>query len=273
MTIERSLLEVIVKRDSLNISEVELFKAVDLWATKGCERQGLAVDGQIKRKILGEQIAKGIRFPAMEQKDFASVVLDRDILTNEETTCLMKNFNGVLTGPVGFPEDRRIGPVYACCRFASLWSSDVAGGWNYECAQSSDYIEFSVDKEIMLHGIRLFGSKGNDYDVYLDIMDCQTNNSLINVEENFLSVPFPYKEEEIYVLEVLFDPCLLTRNNRYVVEAFLIGKNSCFGNGGIDSVQCHGVTFDFRTAEKVKPVDATEVVFGQFAEFLFKPVG
>ena len=119
-TIERSLLEVIVKRDSLNISEVELFKAVDLWATKECERQGLAVDGQMKRKILGEQIVKGMRFPAMEKKDFASVVLDRDILTGKEIGCLMKNFNCVLTGAVGFPEDRRIGPVYSCCRFESL---------------------------------------------------------------------------------------------------------------------------------------------------------
>ena len=104
-------------------------------------------------------------------------------------------------------------------------------------------------------------------------MDCQTNNSLIKVEENFLSVPFPYKGEKIYVFNVLFDPCLLTRNNRYVVEAFLSGQNSCFGSKGFESVQCHGVTFDFRTDKKEKPVDATEVEFGQFAEFLFKLVG
>ena len=124
-----------------------MFKAVDLWAEKECERQGLAVDGQTKRKILGEQIVKSIRFPAMEQKGFASVVLARDILTNEETTCLMKNFNDVLTGPVGFPEHRRIGPVYACCRFAYLCSADGEGAWNSEYSESSDYIEFSVDKD------------------------------------------------------------------------------------------------------------------------------
>ena len=41
-TIERSLLEELVKRDSLNIHEVNLFKAVDFWATKKCENQGLA---------------------------------------------------------------------------------------------------------------------------------------------------------------------------------------------------------------------------------------
>ena len=162
-TIQRSLLEIIVKRDSLGIREVELFKAVDLWAANECERQGLAVDGQMKRKILGEEIVKGIRFPAMEEKEFASVVLDRDILTKGEVACLMKNFNGVLTRLVGFPEDRRIGPIYACSRFAYLMSLDEVDGWNYDRAVESEYIEFSVDKDIMLHGIHLFGSKGNDY--------------------------------------------------------------------------------------------------------------
>ena len=93
---------------------------------------------------------KGIRFPAMEEKDFASVVLDSDILTKEEVACLVNNFNGVLTGPVYFPEDRRIGPVYACIRFEYFKSADEEGGWNYECTHKSEYIEFSVDKDIML---------------------------------------------------------------------------------------------------------------------------
>ena len=42
-SIERCLLEEIVTRDSLTISEVELFKAVDLWASEECERKGLSV--------------------------------------------------------------------------------------------------------------------------------------------------------------------------------------------------------------------------------------
>ena len=45
-TIERSLLEAIVARDTLTIKEVALFKAVDGWATRQCERQGLAAESQ-----------------------------------------------------------------------------------------------------------------------------------------------------------------------------------------------------------------------------------
>ena len=64
----------------MKIEEIEIFKAVDLWATKQCEKQGLAADGATKRRILGEDVIKGIRFPTMKQEDFANVVLHSEIL-------------------------------------------------------------------------------------------------------------------------------------------------------------------------------------------------
>ena len=74
MTIEKSVLEELVERDSLNVREVELFKAVDCWATKECEKQGLAAEGSVKRKILGERVVKAIRFPVMEQQESSNVI-------------------------------------------------------------------------------------------------------------------------------------------------------------------------------------------------------
>ena len=73
--IERSLLEEVVERDTLTISEVNLFKEVMQWATKESEKQGLVADSQVKGRILGEKIVKGIRFPVMTQEEFASVAL------------------------------------------------------------------------------------------------------------------------------------------------------------------------------------------------------
>ena len=60
---------------------MELFKAVDRWATKESERQGTTPEGDVKRRILGEEIVKEIRFPLMSQKEFASVVFDSYILS------------------------------------------------------------------------------------------------------------------------------------------------------------------------------------------------
>ena len=91
-TIERSLLEDIVARDSLTIKEVALFKAVDGWATKQCEKQGLVADGKVKRRIIGERAIKAIRFPLMTIEEFASVVIDTNLLTTEEANGLFKFF-------------------------------------------------------------------------------------------------------------------------------------------------------------------------------------
>ena len=59
--VERSLVETVVKREGLNVKEVELFKAVDRWATEQSKRQGMTPNGESKRRILGEEIVKAIR--------------------------------------------------------------------------------------------------------------------------------------------------------------------------------------------------------------------
>ena len=61
-TIESSLLEQVVARDILSIKEVSLFKAVDRWATKQCEKLSLTADGQIKRRILSKKLSKQYDF-------------------------------------------------------------------------------------------------------------------------------------------------------------------------------------------------------------------
>ena len=91
--IEKSLLEEVVSRESMGIREVELFKACNRWAIEKCRKKGLAADGERKRRILGEQVIKAIRFPAMTQKEFADVVLDTKILTPEEIIILFKAFS------------------------------------------------------------------------------------------------------------------------------------------------------------------------------------
>ena len=68
VTIERSVLEELVEKYSLNIKEVELFKAVDCWAEKECEKQGLVAEGTVKRRVLGERVVKAIRFPVIEKE-------------------------------------------------------------------------------------------------------------------------------------------------------------------------------------------------------------
>jgi len=261
------LLEGIVKRDSLTIREVELFKAVDLWTTKECERQRLAADGNVKRRLLGEVIVKSMRFPAMEEKDFASVVHNSKILTPEEEDNLMKNFNGVLA----FPVNNRIGSPQSSRRFRSYRIAIYNGIYCYEDTLEYDSIEFRVDSDVMLHGIRLLGSQDHEYTVSMKIKECrQRKEPLFLLEkEVFSCVPLPSKAVQIDGFDIFFDPFVLRKNKHYVVEAFVNGPESCFGKDGMDSVECHGVTFCF---SKPSNPEHHNVRLDQFAEFFFKPI-
>ena len=120
-TLERSLVEAVVKRDKLNVKEVELFKAVDRWAIKECERQEITPDGETKRRIIGEEIVKEIRFPLMLQKEFVSFVFDAKVLEFPEIREMMKHFCDVhLTSPLPFIQDPRMGSFHRCYRFKKL---------------------------------------------------------------------------------------------------------------------------------------------------------
>ena len=154
VAIERSVLEELVERDSLNINEVELFKAVDCWAGMECEKQGLKAEGSVKRRILGERIVKGIRFPVMEEKEFAGVVLDCGILTHKETCDLVKYFNFVPNTSLDFSIERRKDPLV---RRVSRFSS-VMEGWTHS-SEYNESIVFSCDKDINLCTVRLFAGK------------------------------------------------------------------------------------------------------------------
>ena len=129
--IQRSLLEAVVSRDALTIKEVALFQAADRWATKQCEKQGLVADGQLKRRILGEEIIKSIRFPIMTAKEFADVVLDTNILHPNEITFLFKFFNSSVSSPLMFSKSPRQSranrSIWGSGRFQVLENRD----WDY----------------------------------------------------------------------------------------------------------------------------------------------
>ena len=264
-TIERSLLEAVVVRDTLTIEEIELFKAADLWATKACERQGLAADGASKRRILEEHIIKGIRFPTMKLEEFASVVLDSDILTKEEVFSIIKRLSSVSSSPVGFPETKRSalqleGGIQRCRRFDS-WSST-----QYYCETHA--ISVSVDQDVVLHGGCLFGKENATYTVELNVMDQCTESICVSNIGRFSPELLQRKNYNYPGFSVLFDKrIILKKNKKYDIRAKILGPPSLRGEYGHSFVQCPGVTFTFVNSEYSNSV--TNVNHGQFPEFCF----
>ena len=264
VTIEKSVLEALVERDSLNVREVELFKAVDCWATKECKKQGLAVEGSVKRRILGERIVKAIRFPLMKEKEFADVVLDCDVLTKKELCDMMKYFNSVLNH-VGFSEVKRCGSRQRLNRFGSKCK-----GWHYGSAfgGNCDSLILLLNKSIKLHSVCLFGSESNEYKVTLKVID-SNDAALATKTGTFMSEIILGEEGDNHGFDIVFKPpIVLEANIRYCVEAVISGPPSWYGIGCSSPIEHCGVTFAFYNRHGAGTLRTTKEK-GQFSEFEF----
>ena len=270
VTLERSLVESVAKRERLNVKEVDLFKAVDRWATKEVERQGLTPDGVVKRRILGEEIVKAIRFPVMSQKEFALVVVDCDILTKKEIGFMMKHYGGVgLESSLPFmhsPRQPRTGLLYRVYRFFAVRAPQMPGDqWQYICGKS-DALKLTVSKPVMLHGVQHFGSEGGKYTVSLEVKDVANGFSLVKLTGTYSS-----KKDEAngyYGFDVMFDhPVCLEQGKTYEIESLINGPPSWRVIKGKNSNQVEGIQFSFYSNSSTSR-NGTEVSRGQFPSFI-----
>ena len=268
-SIERSLLEAVVERESLHIAEVELFKGVVRWATKQSEKLGIVADGKEKRRIIGEQIVKALRFPVMKQEEFASVVVDSGILMQSETADLIKYFSSTGNTCVGFSVNKRSKPsceLMRCRRFRSV-------EFGLKNSYSTSRLGVSVDSDsVLLHGVNMFGSKDSNYSVIMvvftglfkflnsDIVAC-TRGEFPSVVDN---------SGKYYCFDVLFDkPIPLKKGVIYCLDVTSFnGPDSWYGIKGDYIHRCSGITFTLRNY--YYPFgNNTGTRYGQFNEFIF----
>ena len=271
LTIERSLLEQLVERDTLTVKEVDLFRAVIHWAERECERQKLKADGPGKRVILGEQIIKNKRFSLMKESEFTQGVLDTNILTQEEETRIMKYFSSKLSNPfypdqpVGFVNDNRVGSPLRCCRFF-----EFRNGHNWENdPESPEEIEFTVDKDIILHGVSLFGNYRDQYSVTVKMLNT-TGGSVVTSKSGCYESEAKGKHCEspfFYGFDVLFDEVVaIHKDVKCCIQASIAGPLSGYGYTSFDEAYCAGLTFIFEDKSDMD-LDGNP---GQVAELLFK---
>ena len=263
LTLERSIVESVVKRGILKVKEVDLFRAVDRWTTKELERQGKTPSRKIKREILGEEIVKAIRFSLITEKEFASVVLDCDILSEREICDMIKHYNDVdLKSPLAFVHSPRT--LRRCCRFGEIDRFPLTRGGCYDrtCA-----LKLTVNKPVRLHGVQHFGREGSNFTVSLEMKDAITGFSLAQKSGSYFSV----KDDThaFYGFDVTFDnPVCLEKNRTCEIISYIQGPaSSSFGEGGEKSVDCQEILFSF--SNSASSCDGTKVSRGQFPSFLF----
>ena len=256
---DKELLMSLVRRDSLNVSELNLFKAVNYWAGRFCKKRELPNSGQQKREVIGDTIMNLIRFPLMTQRQFAEQVVDTKILTESEIIDMFMHFSLPETRLSGFshiPRGMTRRPTLRCKRFggSSLF-------WLYG-RHAVDSIAFKVSSAVLMRGIRLFGNKRAVYFVNLKVL-----GQLI-AEGQF----FTDKEitDGYYGFDVLFEKYFpLLPGVSYVIEALISGPKSYYGTSGQNKVVSENVVFQFSSCEN-KSMNGSDVERGQFAEILFQ---
>ena len=268
VTLERSVVESVVKRESLSVKEVDLFKAVDRWATKEVERQGLTTDGVVKRRILGEEIVKAIRFPVMSQKEFASV-LDCDILTKKQIVFMMKYYGGGgLEASLPFVHSpRQRGLFHRIYRFTEVSPPEMPNGpWHYTRG-NADALNLTVSKAITLHGVQHCGSESGEYTVALEVKDVTNSGfSLVKLTGTYSSE----KDETngYYGFDVMFDRSVcLEQGKMYEIVSLIKGPLSWNVTNGNESDEVQGIQFSFTSSGSSQ--NGTDVKTGQFPSFIF----
>ena len=257
VTVERSVVESVVKRERLNVKEVELFKAVDRWATK----QGITHDGEEKRRILGEEIVKAIRFPLMSEREFVSFVFDSHVLTFKEVGDMMRHYNGVLESSLLFSQAPRIGlGTNRCRRFRKFLPPERHGPWSY--SGSPDCVNFTVNKPINLYGVQHFGCKGGEYTVSTELQGTGKGGSTL-VKQSGVYTSVNDESDLYYGFDVQFDRSVcLKKNKEYKLVSHIKGPASWYGGDGQETVESEGVKFTFRTSNG--STNGTSATGGQF---------
>ena len=235
---------------------------------KKIEKQGITSNGNAKRRIIGEEILKEIRFPLMSLKEFASFVIDSNILNMQEVGGMIKHYGQVLTSPLPYLQSPRTAALRRIYRFKEYQSADVAGSWKY-CG-NLDSLILSVDKDVRLCGVQHFGCEGCEYTVSMEINDAAGNLSLAKKSGTYCS------EKDLdhiyYGFDGLFDtPVILESGKRYKISSTISAPPSWYGVKGQTRVNFEGINFTFSRSDY--PKSGTSEKHGQFPAFVFTHSG
>ena len=138
-------------------------------------------------------------------------------------------------------------------------------------SERRDAISFSVDKDIELCGVCLFGSENNTYRVDLKIVNTMNRTRLVSKSGNFASKLIQCEKFSYHGFEVLFDEkVILAKNDRHWLCADISGPDSLCGRHGVCSVICGDVTIGFSGScyGSINCDIKSDVRVGQFPEFL-----
>ena len=160
LDLDEAALARLLERDTLQVTEYQLFQAVLRWARQKCTNQNLDISGSNLRSVLGSALSN-IRFPTMSQTFFAEHVVSQDLLTDREALNIFLYHSAANNKPeIRFPRKPRKGrPMLRCSRYQEAPSPHH---WyrppNYTKGQREENLSFTIAGEhpIYVGGMRIY---------------------------------------------------------------------------------------------------------------------
>lgn len=262
--IDHDTLMAVLARDKLTIQEFELFKAAKKWAEQECERRNLPhANPENMRKVMSSAL-NFIRFPVMTLEEFSDDAAQSGILTPEETINIFLYFGSKDETKVqNFPTNRRLGAhrVRRCSRFPTIGPDWACEGTNV------DSIKFTVDREVAILGVGLYGISQPEqgtkpYSVDVELLDSH-NDALCSYNGSYPS------DEGKKVHDVLFDEAVTVQGKEpYIIRVVLKGPQTLSGTDGMRDVMCDGIRFRFDVDEA--SFNGTTTADGQIPDIIIK---
>ena len=260
--ISESTLEELLKRESLNIKEVDLFKGVLNWSEAECSRREIEINEKNKRAVIGNAIDQ-IRFAAMTLQEFSQNVSVSGILTPEETIFIYKKFGELEKASEvwNWSDIRRKEKILRRC--SRLKNRGIPVRIRFDDSTWEDALAISFSTPVAIHGVSFIGMEGEKYDVKLEIL------SQI-IEKKFYSQQL---DKCLYGFDViLLSPVTVQTNSIVYLKATVKGsalffkENKPFKNVNI---KVNGTTVNFfdisqpGPADVIKQLQIHEIIFSQ----------
>ena len=260
--IDQATLEKLLKRESLNVKEVDVFKAVIKWSEAECSRKGIKKTTTKKtRAVMGNAIYQ-IRFASMTLQEFGQNVSQSGILTPEENVLFFEKFSGVeRASEVWNLSERRPRKrtLIKCRRFDKYRARLVM----YITRTSVHALCVSFSKPVNFHGVRFLGKEGAEYDVKLDVFSQSVSGKFRSQRDSRgisgfdVMLPAPIQVQANVVVQLI---------------ATVTGMNTeTIGSNGRKAVETNGITVNFFDVADIN-FSYTTVEQGQLDDIIFSEI-
>ena len=253
-------LNALLKKESLAVTKMELFKAVLKWTDSECARQGISIeeDKTARRRVLGDSVYE-IGFLEMSQENIVKYVSPTEILTDTEVLCILKKMNGLDVADLKWKAKKcqRV-PLVSLKRFDSGNVKPPGINWSY--SGKADALTLTVNKAVLFHGVRLFGSTGESrYTIDFKIKDVTVTGPYTSHQDG----------DRVPRYDVMLPrPISLHPDEEVTITATVKGPSSYYGEHGKSPVKINGIVVTFKDAPTGASGNGTRKDRGQFYEIL-----